>query len=301
MKQVWTNLADKKYGGARGVQDNDIKDYLQKLQKTIDMSSIDTVKDDYLDTFTDWINSNRLNTIHINDEWLPVFANGTTDAFDKFYMKFKHKRFRVLPGEYFYHKITFTRLEFNWKEVLNPSDIEPGDAFIISLPFSDSGSEHFYMMDILNECLKKGVPVLLDCCYFGQCAEIDFPIEHPAVHTIAFSLSKCFDVPSLRAGIRYTRLDDDDPLFVYHKNNYINHYSAAIGTVLMLKFPSDYVYMKYAVQQSNICAVLDVNPSNCVNLATSNKQQYDYLNRGNAWNRLNIATEFTNSYPETLH
>jgi hypothetical protein len=301
MKQVWANLIDKKFGGARGVQDPDIKDYLQKLQKTINMSSIETVKDDYLDTFTDWINNNQLNSIHLNDKWLPVFANGTTDAFDKFYMKFKHKRFRVLPGEYFYHKITFTRLNFNWKELTNPSDIQSGDAFIISLPFSDSGSEHFYMMDILNECLKKGVPVLLDCCYFGQCAQLDFPFEHPAIHTITFSLSKCFDVPSLRAGIRYTQHDDDDPLFVYHKNNYINHYSAAIGTVLMLKFSSDYVYLKYAAQQSNICAALVATPSNCVNLATTINKEFDYLNRGNAWNRLNVAQEFTTSFQETLH
>lgn len=301
MKQVWSNLVDKKYGGARGVNDREIKFYLQSLQKTINMSSIKNVQNDYLHAFRDWINASQLNNINIDNNWYSVFANGTTDAFDKFYMKFRNKRFRVLPGEYFYHKITFTRLNFNWKELIDPSDIEFGDAFIISLPFSDNGNKHTNTIDILNQCYKKNVPVLLDCCYFGQCAKIDFPIDHLAVHTITFSLSKCFDIPSLRAGIRFTREDDDDPLFVYHKNNYINHYSAAIATVLMLKFSSDYVYSKYHKQQLNVCTALNLVPSNCVNLATTTNIKYDYLNRGNTWNRLNVAQEFTTSSMETLH
>lgn len=301
MKQVWKNLADKPYGGARGVNDIEIKTYLQKLQKNIDMSAIENVQQDYIQTFTTWINNTALNSIHIDSSWYPVFSHGTTEAFDKFYLKFRNKRFRVLPGEYFYHKIAFKRLNFDWKEITDPLDIKDGDAFIISLPFSDTGSEHHNMMDILDTCKKHNVPVLLDCCYFGQCANLDFPIEHPSIHTIAFSLSKCFDVPSLRAGIRFTQEDDDDPLFVYHKNNYINHYAAAISTVLMLKFSSDYIYSKYKSQQLSICSDLKLRPSNCVNLATTINEKYNYLNRGNTWNRLNIAQGFTTSCQETLH
>lgn len=298
--QIWKNLVDKKYGGARGIDDPDIKSYLQKLQTTINITELEYIKQEYTQTFMDWINSTTLNSVYIDNSWYPVYANGTTDAFDKFYMKFRNLRFRVLPGEYFYHKITFTRLNFNWEEITDPSDIKNGDAFIISLPFSDTGSEHHNMMSILEACKKHDVPVLLDCCYFGQCSGLNFPINHPSIHTVTFSLSKCFDIPSLRAGIRFTREDDDDPLFVYHKNNYINHYTAAIATELMTKFSSDYIYFKYSSQQLEICKKLQVAPSDCVNLATTSNKKYSYLNRGNDWNRLNVAQEFTTASQEIL-
>ena len=301
MKQVWENLADKKYGGARGVADPTVHDYVKLLVRKVEMDNIIEIRDDYLDAFTNWINKSQLNSIHIDTSWKPVYSNGTTETFDKFYMKHRNKRFRTLPGEYFYHKITFKRLNYQWKELLEADDVKPGDAVIISMPFSDTGSEHYDMMDILDRCYDIGVPVLLDCCYFGLCGGLDFPVNHPAITTLTFSLSKCFDVPSLRAGIRYTREDDDDPMFVYHKNNYINHFGATIGFGLLELFPSDFIPAKYHGQQLQICERLGIVPSNCVNLATTIRTEYEYLRRGNSWSRLNVAQDFCIDTPGVIH
>ncbi len=292
MKQTWVNLADKPYGGARGVPDTELKSSLRLLTNLANIDNTLQIQKDYLTTFTNWINNTQTNSILIDNSWHAVYSAGTSETFDKFYMKFKERRFCVLPGEYFYHKIAFKNLNYSWHTITSAEELRPGDAFIISMPFSDTGNEHSEMINCLNQCANNDIPVLLDCCYFGSCSGLDFPTSHPAIHTMTFSLSKCFDMPSFRVGIRYTKEDDDDPLFVYHKNNYINHLSATIATGMLQKFSSDFIWNKYNTQQTKICNQLQLDPSNCVNFATSSNPQYEYLRRGNTWSRLNVSSDF---------
>lgn len=290
MKHIWKNLIDKPYGGAQGIRDNVVSHHTQNLLAT-SYSSLndDHINYEFLGEYKKWIQSSKTNNIVLKDEWHYVYSNGTTESFTNFYLTFIDRRFVVLNGEYFYHKISFNRLNMNWDTIISPDDLQPNDAFIISLPFSDIGSEHPMMNELLDKCEELGIPVLLDACYFGLCQGVTFPTDHPAVHTITFSMSKAFDVANIRIGMRVTKEDNDDPLFVYHKNGYTNRVGAHVGLGLIKEFDVDYFPKTYGKYQTKICSDLNVTPSKCVNLATSTDNKWNYLNRGNEWNRINLS------------
>ena len=101
---------------------------------------------------------------------------------------------------------------------------------IISLPFSDTGSKHPKMEELISICDKKKVPVLVDCCYFSMCKGINFDFNHSSLKAISFSLSKAFPVSRLRIRNEINlREDDDDPLFFLNKLSLVNRNSSFVG------------------------------------------------------------------------
>jgi hypothetical protein len=141
------------------------------------------------------------------------------------------------------------------------------------------------MEDILDACDKLEIPVLIDCCYFGVCRGVTFNFNHKCIEEIVFSLSKNFPVQHLRIGMRCTRSDNDDPLFVYNKNKYVNRLGAAVGEVLLERYSPDYNHDTYKHIQEQFSRELDVTPTKCVFFATS-KEKFSEYNRGTDSNRL---------------
>jgi hypothetical protein len=293
MIQKWDNLVGKKYGGAAGISDDSIQQTISEMS----LSNCNTSDTKYIDMFKHWVNSSVNNTIELPQDWFYTYSDGTTAAFNMFYLEHRDKRFRVLSGEYFYHKIMFTRMNLAWSEIHN-SDIKQNDAVIISLPFSNTGNAHDQMITILDNCARLGVPVLLDCCYFGQCTGLHFPLDHPAITVIAFSLSKCFDVPYYRIGMRAAKIDNDDGLFVYQKNGYTNKVAQHVGIELMSVYSSDYMVDKYYPWTLDVCDSMGIANTSCVNFGLSANKKYDYLSRGSGKNRINIKNEVKNIYNE---
>jgi hypothetical protein len=82
--------------------------------------------------------------------------------------------------------------------------IQTNDAVVISLPFSDYGKEHPKMREILDECERWEVPVLIDCAYYVIARDINFDFsKYSCIEDITFSLSKGFhSATRLRAGIK---------------------------------------------------------------------------------------------------
>jgi hypothetical protein len=67
--------------------------------------------------------------------------------------------------------------------------IQTNDAVVISLPFSDYGKEHPRMREILDECEKWEVPVLIDCAYYVIARDINFDFsKYSCIEDITFSL-----------------------------------------------------------------------------------------------------------------
>ena len=165
--------------------------------------------------YAKWIQSSKLNNIkNLRKFKFMTFANGSSQVFDYFYAKNRTRRFRAYKGEYAYHFTSWRNHFPNWNYLKN-IDIKKNDAVIISMPFSDTGSKHSEMDDLIKICNKLDVPVLVDCCYLAMCKGIEFDFNQKCVKEISFSLSKAFPVSRVRIGMRLSKIDDDDPLFFF--------------------------------------------------------------------------------------
>jgi hypothetical protein len=260
------------------------------ILSTIDVKGAlfdDTITDRFCQQYAKWIDQTTLNTVTGLDQFPHLcYSNGTTEAFDKFYMKHRTRRFRCFRGEYMYHRLTWRN---NWPDWfwLDDDCLAENDAVVVSLPFSDTGGEHHLHQALLEGCDRLGIPVLVDCAYFGICQGIDFDFNHPCIEEIVFSLSKTFPVAHARIGMRLTRTDNDDSLFVSNKSNYTNRIGAYIGSCMLSKFSPDYVPLKYKNAQIELCKHLKVTPSNTVLFGIGNEEWQQY-NRGCPTNRLSL-------------
>lgn len=278
---------DKPFGNAFAIEDSKVIDVLNSAIHISDIVKDDTVHTRFLIKYREWIQSTRNNTISGLEQFsYACFTNATTEAFDKFYAKHSTRRFRFFKGEYVYHRLSCRNNNYDWSYI-EDSTLDKNDVVIISLPFSDTGNKHTQLDDILDTCNTLGIPVLLDCAYFGICSGLDFNFTHKCIKEITFSLSKTFYSAHIRIGMRLSRHDDDDPLFVTNKMGYVNRISAQIGINLLDHLGPDYIFGKYRQRQLDYCNILGVKSSNCVLFGIGDDRWNDY-NRDRETNRLSF-------------
>ena len=288
-------LIDRKklpYGGAEAV----VTDYLPSEVKQFITTSAEQdalfdmdIRETFITQYTQWIQTTKLNNVNgLTNFNIATYSNGTTEAFDKYYLKNSSRRFRCFRGEYMYHMAAWRNYFPTWA-YLDDAPLDKNDAVVVSLPFADTGGEHTKYKTILDQCKNLNVPVLVDCAYFGICAGIDFDFTHPAITDVTFSLSKFLPVAHLRIGMRLSRIDDDDSLLVMNKTNYTNRLGASVGLQILKKYNPDYIYNKYNANQKILCTQLNVTPSNTVIFGIDQDNKYSVYNRGASTNRLNLA------------
>jgi hypothetical protein len=292
-----TNLKSLPYGGAQYVVASDQEQFVKSaIAKSIENNCLwnGDIKQKFLNLYRQWIQTSTLNTIS-GLEHFPVasFSAGTTEAFDKFYLKNLHRRIRYFRGEYMYHQVA-GRQYFEEAKFVEDDDLDSNDVLVLSLPFSDTGNAHPDMEATLTKCSQLGIPVLLDCAYFGICSGIEFNLDHDCITDLTFSLSKTFPVPHLRIGMRLTRTDDDDALLVMNKTDYVNRLSCFVGVELLENFSPDMIYTRYQKSQLELCNKLGVTPSKCVIFGIDESNQYPQYNRGGVTNRLCLSKYLNN-------
>lgn len=289
--QPLKNLKSLPFGGASCVIDADMDLQVQEcmIEAVNDNCLTDLgIQDLFVTKYFEWLQGSRLNNFKNLDQFsVLAYSNGTTEAFDKFYINHHARRFRIFRGEYMYHSATWKNSHPDWKYIEDEA-LVAGDAVIVSMPFSDTGNVHPRLGQILDQCLGLDIPVLIDCAFVGICKNIEFDFGHPAISDITFSLSKTFPVANLRIGMRCQRQDLDDGLLIHQKTNYNNRLAASVGLKLISKYSVDHNVMRYKEHQIRLCQDLDVVPSNTVifGLGDSRYQQY---NRGGSTNRLSLA------------
>lgn len=274
------------FGNAASIRDEKT---LMILDRHVDSKILfqENLHEQFVTMYIDWIKSTSNNTlIGLDDFNHACFSNGTTESFDKFYMKNNKSRFRCFKGEYVYHQLAWRNHWPSWKYIEDEALAE-GDAVVISLPFSDTGNKHDKLDWLLEQCCLLNIPVLLDCAYFGICNDIIFDFNYSCITDVTFSLSKTFPVAHARIGMRLTRTNDDDPLFVSHSNGYVNRYAAHLGMSFLRSFGPDYIFNKYRKKQINFCNRLEVTPSQTVLFGIGGKEWNAY-NRGRETNRLSF-------------
>lgn len=271
------------YAGSRFIKDPKTISHLESINCSLGDIISSNLNEEYSLTFRDWINSTKINTLVDFDKFIySDFSHGTTESFDKFYINNYQKRMRFFKADYAYHKLSHKNFAF-----LEDDDIRPEDAIIISLPFSDTGSEYRYSY-ILQQAEAIGVPVLVDCCWFGTCQDIVFDFSYSCISVISFSLSKSFPVSRFRIGIRFSKEILDDGLSTYTNDNYVNNLSQYIGLSFMKSFSPDYIPLKYKEKQLLLCDKLKISPSKVVMLG-SGDENWLFLNRGGEHNRVCLS------------
>lgn len=288
-----TNLKTLPYGGAQYVVNSDrekfIHDSIIKAANNHCLWDTDLQKT-FLDEYYTWIQSTTLNTITGIDAFkVRAVSQGTTEAFDKFYLKNSSRRLRYFKGEYMYHQVAGRQYFDYFSAFIEDDVLDANDCVVISLPFSDTGNEHPQMQEVLARCTELNIPVLVDYAYLGICSGITFDLTHPCITDVTFSLSKTFPVPHLRIGMRLTRRDDDDALMVMNKTNYTNRLSMSVGLDLIRTWSLDFIPTQYKPAQERLCTELGVDPSNTVIFGIDNQNRYTEYNRGGQTNRLCFA------------
>jgi len=279
------------YGGAFAIQDTEIIDFMKSIN-LLDSLWEENITQEFCKEYKDWISATEINSIKGLEKFeYSVFSNGTSQAFDMFYIKNKNRRFRCAKGEYIYHQLAWRNNWPNWKYI-EEDELRENDAMVISLPFSNTGNSPENLDYIFDQCTKLNIPVLVDCVYFGTFTGIEFNFNYACITDLVFGLSKTFPVAHSRIGMRLTKQDDDDLMFVYDKINYNNRISAKLGLELIRNYGPDYIYNKYSIQQIKLCKELNIKPSSTVIFGLDEDNCYPEYSRGSKVNRLGLHKHY---------
>lgn len=267
------------FGGAFSIRDPEVQDFINYIRPNLNTVFYkEDIGDTFCQTYLSWVKSTQKNKFRGLDDFQSlVYCNGTTQAFDAWYIKHHSKRFRFFKGEYLYHHLTCEYHKFNW-DFIEDDDLKENDALIISLPFSNTGDIHKNLYEVLDKCDDLNIPVLIDCAFFGICENIDFNFTYKCIKEITFSLSKTFPIAYARVGMRLARIEENDLLVAHHKFNYINKVGASIGLELINEFNPDFIINKYKQKQLDFCEYLEVKPTNTVLFGIANEGWDDYKN-----------------------
>lgn len=238
---------------------------------------------EYLETYRTFILKSELNKIKGLENFKRLdLINGTTQTFDEAYQKYANKRLRIFRGEYAYHRRICTDFVF-----IEDAPLLSEDFVIVSSPFCSTGDIHPEIYFILDEALRKNVPVIIDCAYFGTCYDIYFDFSHPAIESVSFSLTKGYGLGHIRSGIRFSNLDDNNPICQQNNYNHTILAAAKIGLYMMSKFETDFIPKKYKEMQVQLCSQIGLKPTKCIHLALGDKA-WDEYKIDNTYNRVGL-------------
>ena len=268
------------YSGSRAISDPELMSFIKKLPHISDMIYNYDVIPSFEKAFSPWLTNHSSNKIIGLENFEADLSQGATQSFDSFYLRHPNKTYKFLQGEYFYHVLTGINLNRPWSFINNWKELKEGDAFILSVPFCDTGNQVFELDEMFNHCSLHNIPVLLDCAYFTIASNIVLNLNHQCIDTVAFSLSKTFPVAHARIGMRYTRPQSKDGQKLHSKINYDNRVSAAIGLEVINNFKSDFIVNKYQTAYNRFVNLLNLTPGNSIMFADGDASWEEYGRKG---------------------
>ena len=242
--------------------------YIEQLQQDVlngklDKDITDNVYTNFKKEMTDWVLQSKLNTITGLDNFNRVdLVNGCTQFIDTVYM---NGPVQVIAGDYRYH----ARLG-NWYTY--PGFLNEGKQLIIAWPFPSTGDTHNNMREILDEATDKGISVHVDGAWFTCCRGINFDISHPAIKSVAISLSKGLGLGWNRVGLRWTKEHNSDAITIMNDFNMNLRAPAMIGLHFLRNLKADYLWNTYGDIYHKICKDFLLTPTKSIYLALQNNQ-----------------------------
>ena len=150
---------------------------IKQALQTLDLYCTDN-REKFLEIYYETIFTCKHNKlIGLNGYKYKTYVHGTTQAFDAFHLKHNRKKIRVLPGEFAYHRISGRSFNLKFEEITEDKPLTAGDAFILSIPFSASCDIPENYEQLMEECCKEEIPVLLDFAYLGISKGIKINIQ----------------------------------------------------------------------------------------------------------------------------
>ena len=273
--------------GAKPVVDNSVREFIESLNPTKDLYN-ENIQQEFTENFYNWITSSKLNNVQGLDDFPNrKLVAGTAQAFDHFYWRHKNKTFRVLDGEFMYHSAV---LKHGGKIKTLKHPLQFNDVVIMSVPFSDYGTQHPKLESYLDQCQELNIPVLLDFAYYPCTKNISLDLtKYSCVETVTFSISKAFyGAEFLRVGMRLERKDTDDGIDVFNSVEMVNRVSLSIANELIKKYPVDYNWLTYKDVYDQVCKENNIETTDCIMFGLGGEEYADY-NRGTEVNRVCIS------------
>lgn len=209
-----------------------------------------------------WLQSSKQNRILGLEKFFHKdIIHGVTHSLDDLHARFGEKLV-FLPKDYAYHKR------------INPSsrylpfkDWKRGDIAILSLPFSHTGEILSETQEILDHCSKEGIPIHIDAAWFGPNMGVTLDLNHEAIESVSFSLSKPLGLGKSPIGLRFTKERPGGPVSVINDFHYYQLVSIAIGLSFIENFSIDYFTDKYSSAYKSVIESLDLLPSPTLHVA----------------------------------
>lgn len=255
-------------------------------------STIHLEPDTFLDQYPKWIASSKLNKFTGLDSFPHKFVSlGVTQTLDwwQYYCSANQLRLRMLRGEYPYNRDTLLE-DWMQERYIDDSPLMPGDAVVISVPFSGNGKKHERWDDIIQTCNELDIPVLVDCAWFGTCFDIEVDLDQPCIKMVGFSTGKGLSCGNWRSGIVFSKFNEDEcSMGLQTEWRHGIHLNVAIANELMRNFGPDTMPKKYKESHLAVCEHYGLEPSNTIHIAVApDTEKFKEYSRDGAFNRINI-------------
>jgi hypothetical protein len=231
------------------------------------------LREEFLAQFDQWLHGSELNQISgLQNFPHRDFIIGVTHALDDLHITFG-SRLVVVEKEYAYHR----RMKGAELTERSLSTLQTGDVLVLAAPFSWYGDLHPETMQILNRCLELKIPVHIDAAWYGCTKDFSFDYSHPAIQSVAFSLSKGLGLGSHRTGVRYSKNRHAGPVTI------INDFNMCIASVMwygihfMKEFGSDYIQNRYGEAYRHVCEKLNLRPTKAIHVAFKEQSDGEWI------------------------
>lgn len=255
------------------IYDKDIKIFIQNILSKKEILKFENCSNQqFVKQYKKWLKNSTFNSITGLDKFkYGNYSYGSTTAIAEFIKRNADKRLRVSKDDFLLSKI----LSKSYKTKFTPledEEIKKNDVLVISHPFSGNGDIYPSFKNVLDQCDKNDVPVLIDGAYFGISHDLHYPLDRKCIKEFTSSLSKNFGVQNLRIGIRLSKDFIDDALNApIQMADCFNKLNALIGIKLMKKFSADYIIKKYTKVYDKICTKFNLIPTQTVTFGLGDK------------------------------
>ena len=181
---------------------------------------------------------------------------GCTQFIDTIYMQ---SGVQVLENEYNYHKRLNPEIQFKTIETLIP-----GVPLIISQPFYN-GSTYKRMGELLDRCYELEIPVHIDGAWITACKNINLDFSHPAIHSLAISMSKGYGLSGWnRIGLRWTKSSREDAITIMNDFLQVPAQNVAVGIYFLNNVDIDHLWNTHSDRYYKICNDFGYTPTDTI-------------------------------------
>jgi len=219
---------------------------------------------DFIIQCSNWIDSTTVNTLTGLDSYTRKdIIIGCTQYIDNLYMQ---GPVQTITNDYRYHN------RLGLSTVTDVGNLIPNVPLIIAMPFPSTGDIHVSMKEILDECVKKDIPVHIDGAWISCCRNIVFDFSHPSIKSVGISLSKGLGLGWNRVGIRYTKEPVQDSISIMNDFSMNNRALITIAKYFMDNTQPDYLWWRHNINYSKVCKDFNLTETNCIYLALDDNQ-----------------------------